>query len=53
MADRSGETDLHLGTESQRGRETGIETGIESENEVLVVQGVHLGMEAEGEAMIE
>lgn len=53
MEDRSGETDLHSGTESQRGRETGIETGKESEKEVLVVQGVHLGMEAEGEVMIE
>lgn len=53
MADHSGETDLHSGTESQRGTEIGIETGIERGTEVLEVGGVLLVMEEEAEVVIE
>lgn len=48
MVDHSGETGLDSWTESQRGTEIGIETGIERETEVLAVEGVHLVMEGCG-----
>lgn len=47
MEDISGGNDLDSGIESQKG--TGIETGIETETEVLVEEDVHLVMEAEEE----
>lgn len=49
MVDHSGETDLDSGTESQKGRETGIKT----ETEVLVaVEGGLLKMEVEEEEVV-
>lgn len=53
MPDLSGETGQGSGTENQRGTETGIETGIERETEDLVVVGVHLVKEEEGEVVTE
>lgn len=53
MADHSGETGLDSWTESQRGTEIGIETGIERETEVLAVEGVHLVMAGGEEVVIE
>ena len=53
MADLSEETDLDSGTESQRGTETGIATGIERGTEVLEVEGAHLVMEGGVEVVIE